>query len=295
MACFSNETKHKAAKFVMIVSIIAGILGILVLIFGILQAGKFSGYTSEYANFDISGGFATGTIVFGILTILVALLGGCTAKFKKPVFATFFMIFASIMFILLCIAGALMVGGSDQIKNQAQKVCDAEMNGKTVGENIAMQYKSFIDSKMCTNICPCMDGAKTLWDSYDDSVLRMAKYMRTNKPLQTETSAYDTASDDGFYYDGIIPLKFGAPASKTDAVLVKTFQQCYDTYLNAKLDKESSNSGNKFDKYRDQANLFFKKGGFDMLKSFESNYDCAGVCEKPLFYLTKEVREGWVT
>ena len=123
MACFSNETKHKAAKFVMIVSLVTLVMGVLVLIFGVLQSGQFSDYTSEYASFDISGGFATGTIAFGILTALVGLLGACTAKYKKPVFATLFMILGSIMFILLCVAGALMMGGSEQIQEGIDSVC----------------------------------------------------------------------------------------------------------------------------------------------------------------------------
>jgi len=37
---------------------------------------------------------------------------------------------------------------------------------------------------------------------------------------------------------------------------------------------------------------FFVKGGFEFLESFEKQYDCAGLCYTPLFYLTKPLSVG---
>lgn len=38
--------------------------------------------------------------------------------------------------------------------------------------------------------------------------------------------------------------------------------------------------------------MFFDKGGYEMLKTLEKEFDCAGICYKPLFYLTKDVTDG---
>ena len=37
---------------------------------------------------------------------------------------------------------------------------------------------------------------------------------------------------------------------------------------------------------------FFNQGGFDFLTDLENRYDCASLCETPLFYLTKDVSLG---
>lgn len=37
---------------------------------------------------------------------------------------------------------------------------------------------------------------------------------------------------------------------------------------------------------------FFEKGGYDLLADFEEQYNCASMCTTPLFYLTKDIKEG---
>ena len=37
---------------------------------------------------------------------------------------------------------------------------------------------------------------------------------------------------------------------------------------------------------------FFEKGGYDLLAGLEEKYTCASICSTPLFYLTKDVKEG---
>lgn len=37
---------------------------------------------------------------------------------------------------------------------------------------------------------------------------------------------------------------------------------------------------------------FFDKGGYDFLSTLESKYECASMCEVPLFWITKDVSEG---
>ena len=38
--------------------------------------------------------------------------------------------------------------------------------------------------------------------------------------------------------------------------------------------------------------MFFDKGGYELLADLETKYDCASLCAAPLFYLSKDVKEG---
>lgn len=37
---------------------------------------------------------------------------------------------------------------------------------------------------------------------------------------------------------------------------------------------------------------FFNKGGYKFLSDLEEKFNCASVCSTPLFYITKDVKEG---
>ena len=37
---------------------------------------------------------------------------------------------------------------------------------------------------------------------------------------------------------------------------------------------------------------FFDKGGYGFLSELEDKYDCASVCNLPLFYITRDISEG---
>jgi len=53
MACYSNDTKHKCSKLVLIIGIITAIMGIIVAAFGAAQMGAGEEYVSEYAKLDV--------------------------------------------------------------------------------------------------------------------------------------------------------------------------------------------------------------------------------------------------
>ena len=40
--------------------------------------------------------------------------------------------------------------------------------------------------------------------------------------------------------------------------------------------------------YTEAVKQFVQKGGFDYFKQLETDYDCAGLCKVPLFYMTKD-------
>ena len=37
---------------------------------------------------------------------------------------------------------------------------------------------------------------------------------------------------------------------------------------------------------------FFDKGGYGFLSELEQKYECASVCNRPLFYITRDIEEG---
>mmetsp|Transcript_32874 Transcript_32874/g.50266 ORF Transcript_32874/g.50266 Transcript_32874/m.50266 type:complete len:119 (-) Transcript_32874:103-459(-) len=72
--------------------------------------------------------------------------------------------------------------------------------------------------------------------------------------------------------------------------MYSTYSDCYNGSLKETI-AASSTTGD----YANKAQMFFEEGGFKMMKQFEEEYDCGGICFKPLFYLTKDISEGPVS
>ena len=139
MACYSNEVKHKCSKIVLIISVLIFIMGVLTVIMGVLQMGAGSSYTSEYADFDMQGGFAAGTLIGGILAIGTGVLGVLTGKYKKFFFSCPFVSLASILAIVLFIAAAIMGGGEGALQDIVDEGCAQSwpnFDGKTTSQLI---------------------------------------------------------------------------------------------------------------------------------------------------------------
>jgi len=286
MACYSNETKHKCAKIVLFVSIFIGLLGLATTIFGVLQTGAGQEYTTKYGNMDLKGSFGAITIVAGILALLTGVLGCLTGKFKKFFFTLPFIIMCVILFILCVIAGALMAGDKSTLQKAVDEGCSQKYQGETFQNLIKGQYQSLVDSKLCTDFCECTDAAKQKWESYPNDQLK-ANFSRAHDPLASETTAYTQATDK-LQYDGVIPMYFSSDSSSSK--FVKNYKECYDKQLKGEL--ESKESDSSYDEIVMKAKMFFEDGGYEMLKSLETEYDCAGICYQPMFYITKDVTEG---
>jgi hypothetical protein len=148
MACYSNETKHKCSKVVLIIGIAAFVVGILVAVFGAMQMGAGKEYTAEYANIDVEGGFSMGTIIGGILCIITGVLGCLTGKFKKPFFTIPFMALAIIIAIFLLVAAAIMGGGEDTVKDVIAQACtykNKDFGDKSTRDLFKGQYEELVD------------------------------------------------------------------------------------------------------------------------------------------------------
>lgn len=77
---------------------------------------------------------------------------------------------------------------------------------------------------------------------------------------------------------------------------VRNYQECYEKGLKPKFDAEKEKADGEKDEQlaatMQMVDLFFGKGGFELLADLEDKYDCASICTAPLFYLTKDVKEG---
>jgi hypothetical protein len=79
------------------------------------------------------------------------------------------------------------------------------------------------------------------------------------------------------------PLRTGGATSFDWSGTYTTYEQCFNAISAAQGSAAGATTG---------AKDFFLNGGFQFLKSFEKQYDCAGLCYTPLFYLTKPLSVG---
>ncbi len=259
MGCYSNELKHKCAKIVLIVSIFIGILGLVTTIFGFLQTGDGQQYAADYAQFDVEGGFAAGTIVGGVFCIVTAVLGCAAGKFKKFFFTVPFLVLSFILFIFLAIAGGILAGDKGTLTDLVEEACAQtyeNFEGKSTKELIEEQYFELVDKNMCTDLCKCNADSMTPWETKGDEYIR--GYSRTIDPTAEETTAYETDSTTA----EIIPFITSSDSTE----YVANFKECYDNSLQADLESKEDSTDSDVQKYVKTAQDFFQKGGYDMLK-----------------------------
>ena len=76
----------------------------------------------------------------------------------------------------------------------------------------------------------------------------------------------------------IVPLTF----AQSSSTKFNTYGDCYNQVLSKKLDNAN------LQKVKD----FVDKGGMEFLQALEDQYNCASICNVPLFYITKDIAEG---
>lgn len=64
---------------------------------------------------------------------------------------------------------------------------------------------------------------------------------------------------------------------------------CYKDKLKDKLTEDADD---KKKKMAQDILKFMEKGGIDFIKQLETDYQCASICDVPLFYITKNISEG---
>ena len=258
MGCYSNAMKARCAKVVIGISVILGILGLVFGIFGLIQAGLVKPpKVKEDFDFDINPStFGYLAIVAGVFLIGTSVLGCMTGKFKKPCFALPYLIATGVLCLILFIFGAVALAGRRNLNKVRDDAC------KTAGAgDLKQQYKDTIDRYTCSSECPCAagegDSIKNLWYSYNDD-----KFRKSNRKKEGQ---------QGNQHDVVF---------RSDGETYSSFSECYKK----KLRKEKET--------RREIKKFYEQGLEEFFNAFEENYDCASVCDKPLFYMTVDVSSG---
>ena len=76
----------------------------------------------------------------------------------------------------------------------------------------------------------------------------------------------------------MVPLKWHKQDGFTKYI------DCYNKVLKNKIDGKTKKSSIIYE--------FFKEGALNFLTEVEKDFDCAGMCEIPLFYVTRDISDG---
>lgn len=151
--------------------------------------------TAGLEDLDINAELAVPIIAFGILIIVIGLLGCATCKFKNPCFAVPFGALTFIFGVLLLIFAAFALGGdavTAAVFNDSTGICKPEAGKKL--SKFDQLYKENVDNLMCTDTCPCYDkdddGNKRYPFTLNDDHLR-TRYGRTLHPKPNENANYN--------------------------------------------------------------------------------------------------------
>ena len=285
MACFSDEIKHKCSKFVMVVSILLILLGIVTLAYGYftLSGDKWATPSGDY-DLDFSQAVAGLILIAGLLTVLTGCLGMCTGKFKKVFFTLPFMILTFIIMILCFAAGAMALAEPEDITDVKNVVCDEPMKlggedkGKSLADYTSESYTALVDKWMCSSVCPC-DGV-----AYAEGKFTEIPESDLNKSQRTLAGTPPSSFSAALSKDYLMPMD----ATGT----VKNYETCYNETLKAEMAKLSESDSADAKNILEFQKEFFENGGFELFAELEEEYECASLCSAPLFYLTKDINAG---
>ena len=156
MALYSNAYKSMCAKLIIGISCLVCLFGLITAIFGALQMGAIQA-PSEFSSYaPQEGGTGKAVLALGVIIIITSMLGCATAKFKKPCFAILFIILCGVLGLVMVIVGALAAfPGNAVFTMAADQACSVD--------NSYDSYRDIIDSKMCTDACPCNFNDKGQW------------------------------------------------------------------------------------------------------------------------------------
>ena len=171
MACYNEKCSACCGGVIKLISVLICMLGLLVLVFGAMQTDYLPPSTN-YVNIDIGkSGFGMAVIFLGLVSIMIAILGCCTAKTKNCLFATMFITTSFLMGLSLLIIGIIMSGFmKDGIFE--------EVKTKTCAKSVMLttEYNLAVDKVLCSNQCPCPKGTsgknQQMWDGYGNDFLR---------------------------------------------------------------------------------------------------------------------------
>lgn len=89
-------------------------------------------------------------------------------------------------------------------------------------------------------------------------------------------------------------MHFDGPETMTDERLpsFSVFEDCYDQKIHNHPEVWSTDLLRSDGKLKEAYEDFSQRDTFNTLRYFEQNYECAGMCDLPLFYLTQPLSSG---
>jgi len=86
-------------------------------------------------------------------------------------------------------------------------------------------------------------------------------------------------------------LQFAKAGDSTFPNTYSTYTECFNKVLNSDKKGANADANAEKDATKKKLEAFIKGNGLAILENFEKKYDCAGFCEKPLFYATRPYTE----
>jgi hypothetical protein len=98
------------------------------------------------------------------------------------------------------------------------------------------QYQQMIDTKMCSDLCPCDNNMKKGWDGATPSSVYTPEVMASNFSRGPNPDYESLATEEEkLTYDGVVPFTW-ADNTASDPTRANWFE-CYNTTLKEKLNK----------------------------------------------------------
>ena len=128
---------------------------------------------------------------------------------------------------------------------------------------------NFLDRSMCSTTCPCDPQFGEAWrNAFDEEKLNERRRTWNDPPKDPKQ---------------LSTMVFGGGSKQ-----YHTFEDCYREVILGNEKTVFKDHPNQLEAYND----FTSANTISLLRYYENEYDCSGICDLPLFYLTKSMEEG---
>ena len=282
--CFS-ERKIPAAVVgtLSIITLLLSVgMGFLAVRYNNSGLSKDLGEMGDYTNFAFMS-----LLCSAILAFLVSICGLCVCKMNRPGLAICLGLMLFPISILVLVGGVVLTTVSHANEEDLTKFCvDNRADGVAAVDDTKEEYMikiretvesvdytvgNLVSETMCTDICPCdLNGLayeeQLLWLNHDKA--------ETSRAFVFIEGSATTKAKTGY-----------------DIPAYKSFKECFDDLKEGKRDAAQV-SDVKVKEYKDLANRQEFKAAMGFVKYFEGTFSCSGICDKSLFYFTKDLSAG---
>ena len=159
MVCYSGKIKALAAKVVLGISVVLGLLGLISAVLGamnndfVMAKTNLGGYELQAIN---TASLSTAIIALGIFAMITGCLGCFASKKKNPLYTIPFMVLTLVVGLALVIVGFLVFGFGQDIAEKGTIAACAKIN--KAQNPLPQQYDKFVSKILCSEACPCWSG-----------------------------------------------------------------------------------------------------------------------------------------